>query len=258
MSELLPRVPCILVGDVVCYGPTFHVVRASLVIPAYNEEHRLPTFLAELSDFHQAHPDAVGEILVVDDGSTDRTSAIAAAFANRLPLRVIHLPENRGKGAAVQRGIQEARGDTVIFMDADGATAPGELPRLIAALTSAPIAVGNRWIPESRVEDRELLRRFSGWLYRTYVGFFGLRGIDTMCGFKGFRTDTARLLFQHLHTGGWLFDTEVMLRARRKGYRITGVPIRWTSKHGSKLRVSVLIKSVFHIPLLAARVWREG
>lgn len=241
----------------VCYFPEFDLVRVSLIIPAYNEEHRLPAFLHELAAFQQASPDLVEEILVVDDGSTDRTAEIATSFASRLPLRVIRLPHNQGKGAAVQCGVLEARGDAVVFIDADGATPPAELPKLVHALASSPIAAGNRWMPGSRVEGREPFRRLSGWIYRTYVGFFGLGGVDTMCGFKGFRADVARPLFQHLSTKGWLFDTEVMLRARQKSLRIADVPITWTSKHGSKLRLSVLLRSVVHIPFLAARVRRE-
>lgn len=230
----------------------------SLIIPAYNEEGRLPTFLEDLATFfREAPPKTFTEVVVVDDGSTDRTSAVAETFTARLPLRVIRLAGNRGKGAAVRTGVLQTRSDAIVFMDADGATAPAELPKLLAALERAPIAVGNRWLSESRVEGRDPFRAFSGWIYRTYVGFFGLRGIDTMCGFKGFRSDVARVLFESLREERWLFDTEIMLRARRRGYAMETVPIHWTSKHGSKLNLSALIRSTFHIPFLALRVWRE-
>lgn len=233
-------------------------MRASLIIPAYNEEGRLPAFLRELSAFHQRHPNLLDEVLVVDDGSADRTSEVARSFADQLPLKVMRFPNNRGKGAAVRAGVLEARGETVIFMDADGATSPDEIPNIVRALEHAPIAVGNRWMPGSRVADREPFRAFSGWVNRTYVGLFGLREVDTMCGFKGFRRDVARALFDHLYSERWLFDTEIMLRARRRGVPMTHVPIAWTSKHGSKLRPAVLLRSFFVIPFLAARVWRDG
>lgn len=229
----------------------------SLIIPAYNEEKRLPAFLRELTLFHADHALALTEVLVVDDGSSDGTTRAAASFAGALPLRVIRLPRNHGKGAAVQAGVGEATSDMIIFMDADGATGPAEIPKLTAALARAPIAVGNRWMTGSLVAEREIFRAFSGRVYRTYVGLFGLKSIDTMCGFKGFRRAVARELFAHLHDERWLFDTEIMLRARLRGLPIENVPIAWTSKHGSKLRPSVLVQSCLQIPLLALRVWRD-
>lgn len=230
----------------------------SLIIPAYNEERRLPAFLQELSAFNEKHRSLLDEVLVVDDGSADRTANIAQSFADRLPLRIIRFPRNRGKGAAVRAGVLEARSDTVIFMDADGATSPDELPKLVRALEHAPIVVGNRWMHGSRVEERETFRALSGWVYRTYVGFFGLRDVDTMCGFKGFRRNVACALFDRLYDERWLFDMEVMLRARRRGHAIASIPITWTSKHGSKVRPSVLVRSCVQIPFLAARVRRDG
>lgn len=230
----------------------------SLIIPAYNEAERLPAFLEDLvTFFRKAPPGTFLEVMVVDDGSTDRTTAVAKTFTNRLPLRVIRLAENRGKGAAVRTGVLQTHSDAIVFLDADGATAPTELPKLLAALQRVPIAVGNRWMRESHVEDREPFRAVSGWIYRTYVDLFGLRGIDTMCGFKGFRRDAAHALFATLREERWLFDTEIMLRARRRGYAIENVPIRWTSKHGSKLNLRALIRSTFQIPFLAARVAAE-
>lgn len=232
-------------------------MNASLIIPAYNEERRLPGFLRALSDFHASHGGMLREILVVDDGSSDRTASVAEDFRTGLPLRVIRILKNRGKGAAVRAGIQEAEGDAVVFMDADGATSPDELPKLVQALERSPIAVGNRWMPGARVRDREPFRAVSGWVYRAYVGMFGLQDIDTMCGFKGFRRESARTLFEKLREERWLFDTEIMLRARRLGYHVANVPITWTSKRGSKLRPAALARAFFQIPLLAIRVRRE-
>lgn len=231
-------------------------VRVSLVIPAFCEERRLPSFLAELATWNRQHG-PLEEVIVVDDGSTDRTAAVAESFRDRLPLRVIRFPENRGKGAAVQAGVQASAGDVIIFVDADGATGPAEIPNMITALGRAPVAVGNRWLPGAEVREREAFRAFSGWVYRTYVGFFGLGGIDTMCGFKGFRREVARELFSKLLHERWLFDTEIMLHARRRGIRIENFPIAWTSKHGSKLRPAVLVKALFEIPVLAWKVRHE-
>lgn len=233
-------------------------MRVSLVIPAYNEEGRLPAFLEELVTFRRKAAEVIHEVLVVDDGSRDRTAARTAMFQDLLPLRLIRSPKNRGKGAAVRAGVLEATADAVVFMDADGATSPWELPKMLAALTGAPVAVGNRWMPGSQVEGRETFRAFSGWVYRTYVGYFGLRGIDTMCGFKGFHRAVGQELFASLREERWLFDTEIMLRAVQRRYRVESFPIRWTSKHGSKLRLPVLLRAFFEIPFLAARVAGES
>lgn len=232
-------------------------MRASLVLPAYNEAQRLPHFLADLADFHRAAPATLAEIIVVDDGSTDGTGTVAARFQDQLPLRVLRLPANCGKGAAVATGVHAATGDVVIFMDADGATPARELLKMLAALRRAPIAVGNRWMRGSRVLGREPFRAFSGFLYRAYVSLFGLGGVDTMCGFKGFQREVARVLFARLEEERWLFDTEIMLRARRQGYRIENVPITWTSKHGSKLSLPALVRAACALPGLALRVSRE-
>jgi glycosyltransferase involved in cell wall biosynthesis len=210
--------------------------------------------LRELTTWNTEHGTLVTEVLVVDDGSTDGTAAVAERFTAHLPLRVIRLSENRGKGAAVREGVLAASGDAVVFMDADGATPPDVLAAMAQALNTFPVVVGNRWITGSHVRDREPFRAFSGWVYRTYVGLFGLRGIDTMCGFKGFRHEVARSLFEHLLHERWLFDTEVMLRARHRKIPIGRVPISWTSKHGSKLHPSVLVRAFFEIPFLALRV----
>jgi hypothetical protein len=110
----------------------------------------------------------------------------------------------------------------------------------------------------SQVSGREPFRAFSGWVNRVYVSLFGLRGIDTMWGFKGFRRDVAQALFEPLREERWLFDTEILLRARRRGYGIANVPISWPSKHGSKLPLPALLRSAVQIPLVAARIAMES
>lgn len=227
-------------------------MQLSLVIPAYNEAKRLPPFLQSIADYDSAHSADILEIIVVDDGSTDDTAALAENFRAQLPkLKVIRQPQNRGKGAAVRTGVLAAQGDTVAFMDADGATPITELPKMIAALKNSDIAIGNRWMPGAKTERHSLLRKFSGWVYRTYMSLFGLGAIDTMCGFKGYQAAVARDLFENLLEERWLFDAEVAYKAVQKKYRIKNFPITWTSKDGSKLDTKTLLKTALQIwPLI--------
>lgn len=215
-------------------------MRLSLVIPAYNEEKRLPAFLQSLRGVS-----GMDEIIIVDDGSTDRTAQMAQGF------RVIRHEKNRGKGAAVRTGVMAAQGELIIFMDADGATPITELPKMIQALQSADIAVGNRFLPGAKTERHSTLRKLSGWIYRKYMSLFGLGEIDTMCGFKGYRAAAARDLFKDLAEERWLFDAEITYKAVHRGYKIKNFPITWTSKDGSKLDTKTLIKTAFQIwPLI--------
>jgi glycosyltransferase involved in cell wall biosynthesis len=226
-------------------------MKTSLVIPAYNEEVRLRPFLESISRYAESQPGLITEVILVDDGSRDGTVRTARLFENRLPLRVLVHKRNRGKGAAVQTGVLRAGGDYIIFMDADGATGIAELPKMVAALSQAQIAIGNRWMTGAVTERNSTLRRLAGWVYRQYLRLFGLGSIDTMCGFKGYRREVARNLFSDLTEERWLFDTEIAYRAVRAGYSIKNIPITWESKDGSKLDTKTLVKSAFQIwPLI--------
>lgn len=233
-------------------------MQMSLVIPAYNEAKRLPPFLQEITTYDRAHPADIFEIFVVDDGSTDGTAVLAENFKAQLPkLKVIRQPQNRGKGAAVHAGVLAAQGNAIVFMDADGATPIIELPKMIAALENSDIAVGNRWMPGAKTERHSTLRKFSGWVYRTYMSLFGLGAIDTMCGFKGYQATVARDLFEKLLEERWLFDAEIAYKAVQKNYRIKNFPITWTSKDGSKLDTATLLKTALQIWPLIQKLKRQ-
>ncbi|OGY32249.1 MAG: hypothetical protein A3C02_04605 [Candidatus Andersenbacteria bacterium RIFCSPHIGHO2_02_FULL_45_11] len=220
----------------------------SLVIPAYNEEQRIVPFLASIAEYAKNNPGNITEVIVVDDGSSDATSAVGAKAGTVISgFRVIQHDQNQGKGAAVQTGVLEARGDYIIFMDADGATDIAELPKIIAALENVDIAVGNRWMAGAQTERHSLLRTLSGFMYRNYMALFGLGAIDTMCGFKGYKANVARDLYRDLQEKRWLFDTEIAYRAVKRGYSIKNFPIKWESKDGSKLDTATLIKSALNI-----------
>lgn len=227
----------------------------SLIIPAYNEEQRLGPFLATVVDYQRRHPRDIKEIILVDDGSTDKTGQVAAKYqAKSDRLKVIRHARNRGKGAAIQTGVLASRGGRIIFMDADGATPIGELPKMIVGLEKADIAIGNRWLPGSKTQRHSSLRRLSGWAYRWYMALFGLHTIDTMCGFKGYQRAVAQDLFKNLQEKRWLFDTEIVYKAKSRGYTIANFPIRWTSQDGSKLSTLALLKSALKIWPLIHRI----
>lgn len=227
-------------------------MNVSLLIPAYNEEERIVPFLASIVAFYEHHADMLSEVIVINDGSTDATARVAQETGNTLPnFRVISLEKNSGKGAAVQAGVLAAKGDAIVFMDADGATAIRELPKMIQELKSADIAIGNRWMHGAKTERHSPLRKLSGFMYRNYMAMFGLGNIDTMCGFKGYKKAIARSLFEDLKEKRWLFDTEIAYRAVYRKYSIKNFPIEWESKDGSKLDTKTLLKSALQIlPLI--------
>ena len=233
-------------------------LKVSLIIPAYNEEERLGAFLKTIVTYWQRHRKELREVLLVDDGSSDATVQVAKKWQKSLPImKVIRHQKNRGKGAAVATGVLAAKGELIVFTDADGATPIGELNKMIGVLGSSDVAVGNRWMKGARTERRSSLRRFSGWVYRTYMRLFGLGGVDTMCGFKGYKRAVARDLFRGLLEERWLFDAEVAYKALRAGYTVVNFPIRWESKDGSKLSTVTLIMSAFKIMPLMSKIRRE-
>lgn len=230
-------------------------MKISLIIPAYNEATRLPVFLNSLAAYMKIHPQDVSEVLVIDDGSLDATVAVAESYVGKIPnLRVLRQEKNQGKGAAVRAGVMAAIGDYMFFMDADGATDASEIPKMLAALQGADVAVGNRWMAGAQTHRSSPLRHLAGWTYRNYMGVFGLYDVDTMCGFKGYRGQVARDLFSNLLEERWLFDTEVAYKAVRRGYTIKNFPIRWQSIEGSKLSTADLLKSALNIWPLIRRI----
>lgn len=212
----------------------------SIVVPAYNEEHRLEPTLRRVMDYI-ASRGLDAEVIVVDDGSRDRTSAIVHGLRDEFEnLRLIRLAENRGKGYAVRTGVINAWGRYVLFMDADGATSIDEIERLETAMQAdAAIAIGSRQLraPDVQVKAR-LVRRTMGRTFHRCVSLLTVRGIeDTQCGFKLFRADAAHDLFSRMRMDGFSFDVEVLLMAQRRGYPIAEVPVNWTHQPGSRVNL---------------------
>jgi glycosyltransferase involved in cell wall biosynthesis len=207
----------------------------SIVIPAFNEAARLPGTLRAL---HDRFAGTDTEVVVADDGSTDGTATVAAAAASSaLPVRVVRLPGNRGKGAAVRAGVAETTGAVVLFMDADLATDLRAVDAVLTALGTADVVVGSRAVAGARVHDTTALRTAMGRTFNGLVRMVTRLDVhDSQCGFKAYRGDVARLLFSLSTVDGFAFDPEVLVTARILGYRITEVPVDWTAVAGSSVR----------------------
>jgi len=214
--------------------------RWSVIIPAYNEALRLPSYLAEVIAYFDGRGESY-EVLVVDDGSRDETAArVFEAQAEHSSVTLHRLAANRGKGFAVRAGMRAARGELRLMADADGATAIGEVKRLEAAIhAGADVAVGSRALPDPSVSRQvRLHRKLSGEVFNFLVRRMGVPDIsDTQCGFKLFRGAAAEALFGELRTDGFGFDVEMLLLARRRGYRVAEVAINWADQPGSKVGV---------------------
>jgi len=207
----------------------------TVVIPAFNEEHRLPATLRDTVAYFAGRDERV-EIIAVDDGSDDGTARVIAEWSDRYAqIRSIRLPENRGKGAAVRTGVLAATGAQVLFTDADGATPIEELARLREALADgADIAIGSRALRGRQVTvDAKWHRRLIGRVFHRMVETIAVTGFaDTQCGFKLFRAEVAHDLFSAQRVDGFGFDVEILLAAKERGYRIDEVPVNWTHQTG--------------------------
>ena len=215
-------------------------LRWSVIIPAFNEQDRLPRYLREVVGYFDGRDERY-EVLVVDDGSTDDTAArVQEERAAHPAVGLLSLGTNQGKGAAVRAGMRRATGALRLMADADGATPIVELKRLEAAVQGgADLAVASRALPDPSVVVRARLhRRLSGRLFVAPVRILGVREVvDTQCGFKLFPGAVADDLFGVLRTDGFGFDVELVLRAQRRRYRIAEVPVNWTDQAGSKVGV---------------------
>ncbi len=207
----------------------------SIIIPAYNEEKRLPATLRTVRAWLDAGTWEFAEIVVVDDGSRDATVELARNSGARVLLN----PGNRGKGYTVRHGMLEARGEWALFTDADLSSPIEELDKLTAAVDrgQARAAIGSRALDRSLIGVRQpLFREYVGRFFNLVIrAITGLPFHDTQCGFKLFETAAAREIFKRQRLDGFGFDVEVLFIARRLGYRVVEVPVRWNDAAGTKV-----------------------
>jgi len=210
----------------------------SIIIPAYNEENRLPHALGQVFAFLEQQSYAA-EVLVVENGSTDGTLQLAQQYTQDYPnLRVFHEP-GRGKGLAIRRGMAEARGEYRFVCDVDLSMPVEEINHFLPpALTDFDIAIASREAPGAVRYNEPYYRHLTGRVFNYLIRLLVLPGIqDTQCGFKCFRAAVAVDVFRCQTLTGWSFDVEILYIARRHGYRIAEVPIRWHYSPESKIHI---------------------
>jgi dolichyl-phosphate beta-glucosyltransferase len=219
------------------------VPELSIVIPAFNEERRLPRALGLLADYFAAKKANAGEIeiLVVDDGSADGTARIAEEWARRMPwIRLISNGVNHGKGYSVRHGMLEARGRIALFTDADLSSPIEESEKLLAAIRDGnEVAIGSRALDRSLIAVRQArLRELAGIIFNGLVRLFtNLPFHDTQCGFKAFVREPSRIVFEQARIEGFGFDPEILFLAQRHGLRAAEVAVRWAHDPASKVHV---------------------
>jgi dolichyl-phosphate beta-glucosyltransferase len=230
----------------------------SIVIPAYNEEQRLPATLDRITAYSEHSTLAVAEILVVDDGSRDRTAALAQARQGI--IRLVSNPGNRGKGYAVRNGMLAAKGDWILSSDADLSAPIGELEKLIAAARKedAVVAIGSRALNRKLVKVHQpMMRELSGRAFNLVMRMVtGLPFRDTQCGFKLFRKDAAREIFSRQVEEGFSFDVEDLMIARKLGLRSIEVPVEWSNVEGTKVSLTQGMKSFADLVRIRSRAMR--
>ena len=223
----------------------------SIIIPAYNEAKRLPASLVKVREYLAASPWEFAEVVVVDDGSADRTLQVARDAG----VRVLQNPGNRGKGYSVRHGMLEAKGEWALFTDADLSSPIGEVEKLWSAVVreGAQVAVGSRAVDRSLVGVHQpILREAVGRVFNGVMRLAtGLPFKDTQCGFKLFQTSAGREVFSRQQLDGFGFDVEVLFIAKQLGYRSLEVPVRWDNVEGTK--VSLLLGFAAFLDLLKVR-----
>lgn len=211
----------------------------SVIVPAYNEEKIIADTISRLSAYFRKKP-FEAEIIVVDDGSRDRTVGVAdAAAKGHANVRVLRSPKNQGKGGACRIGALAAKGEWRLFLDADLSTLPEEYEKFVPYMGTHEVIIGSRCLPDSVITVRqpffrEIVGRMLNLVFRIVMG---LPFADTQCGFKLYHERT-RAVFEEQRVTGWMFEVETLFLARKKGFKIKEVPIVWAHDASSSVKLS--------------------
>jgi dolichyl-phosphate beta-glucosyltransferase len=204
----------------------------SLIIPVYNETVRLTSGLEKIL-LYLSHQKYSWELIIVDDGSTPPVT-----IHKKFPISVYHLPMNSGKGRAIAYGVEKARGRTILFTDIDLSVPIETIQPVLTALKQYPVVIGSRRTEGAKiVVHQTAARELSGRLFTFLSNIVCHVDVaDVTCGFKGYTSEAAKELFSHQRIHRWVFDTEIVFLARKKGFAIYELPVQWMNKSGSKVR----------------------
>jgi glycosyltransferase involved in cell wall biosynthesis len=226
-------------------------IHLSVIIPAYNEEKRLPNTLKSVSEYLKKQ-NYSSEIIVVSDGSTDRTDDIVREMMQEIPnLRLIAEPQNHGKGWGVRKGMLEAKGEYRLFMDADNSTSIDQVEKMWPEFKEGyQVVIGSRDVKGAVLDPPQpFFRRFLGdcfkFLRKLIVGLWELE--DTQCGFKAFTATASEDIFSKTQINRWAFDVEVLVIAKKLGYKIKEIPVYWINDPRSKVKFKSMVKMLFEI-----------
>jgi glycosyltransferase involved in cell wall biosynthesis len=233
----------------------------SVVIPAFDEAHRIERSLREILHYLEQRP-FPSEVIVVDDGSRDGTAHLVETFArtwsgDRVSVRLLQNPRNLGKGYSVRRGFLNARGEIVLVTDADLSTPIAEADRLLHLIEreSADVAFGSRGLDRRLIiRPQSRARQWAGRIFNVLVRLLtGLPFADTQCGFKAYRRASLLPIFHSQRLRGFSFDVEILYMARKRGLRLRETPVLWSHAEGTKVR---LLRDAWHMgmDLLRLRV----
>ena len=213
--------------------------KLSLIVPCYNEGKKLKKNIDKIVTFMEETFLVEYEILIVNDGSTDNTIDDVLQLKEEYPniVRLIHYKDNKGKGYAVKRGILDACGDFLIFMDADLSTDITAIPEAVKELEKFPIVIGSRRMKESEITEVQTgVRKIMGTGCKTYTNIkLGLNLSDTQCGFKGFHTNIAKQIAEKMTINHWAFDAEMLYIAKLNGIAVKEIPVKWENDSDSRV-----------------------
>lgn len=224
-------------------------IELSVVIPCYNEAKRAPPFLDQLLLYNNKK----WEFIFVDDGSSDGTLRLIKSydFFNRI---IITYKKNRGKGYAVKKGVKKAKGNFIIFIDADGSIHPSQIKKMLVYLKKYDFVSGSRALQESQIIIT-FFRLFVGKMFNNYVKLlYNVPIDDNLCGFKGFKKEVAKKLFSDLISKRWIFDVELFYKLKKEKYSMLIIPIKWSHRGDSKMGILDMLKISIELILLRIKL----